>query len=105
VVIYNGFLNSTGRQVLWIDGNSQTLTTLQFWINPLSGPKIAKRLGYVQAAVEVPSLGITLELKGTSVWYSGVQLAFPPQAISVDVQFAVVFWSRVTEGDWFIQYF
>lgn len=100
----NGIITQEGRQTLWIDGNDQTLSSIQFWINPLSGPKRAKRLGYIQACIEVPSIGITLELAGRSVWYNGVQFSFPPQLINVDVQFALIFWSAITSGDWQCNY-
>ena len=100
----SGSIVNRGRQVLWIDGNPQTLSSLQFRVDPVSGPKLPKRLGYVQAAIEVPVLGATFELAGRSVWYNGVQFAFPGQAIDVDVQFAIIFWSAVDSGLWYAAY-
>jgi hypothetical protein len=102
--IVSGAIATKGRQVLINDSAVQALTTLQFWINPVSGPKIARRLGYVQVVAYVPSLDISIEVLGTSVWYNAVRLAFPSENFDPSSHFQVVFWSAITSGNWTAQY-
>ena len=100
-----GTITVRERQVLVLDGNAQVVNGMQFWVGPDAlGVPTARRLGYVQACVFVPSLGLYLEQHGRSVWYQGVRFTHPPITVGPESWYAIVFWPDVVNRNWVAQY-